>query len=145
MIDLVATDHSHCPPEMKRLNEGDFRRAWGGIASLSVALPAMWTESKKRGFTLADIARWMAHEPAKLAGVSKRKGKIALGNDADLVAFDPETEFVLGAERLHYRHRVSPYVGERLTGVVKETYVRGQCVFAEGEFPGEPAGKEYRL
>jgi allantoinase len=145
VIDLVATDHSPCPPEMKRLNEGDFRRAWGGIASLSVALPAMWTEAKKRGFTLADIARWMAHEPAKLAGVSKRKGKIAIGNDADLVAFDPETEFVLGAERLHYRHRVSPYVGERLTGVVKETYVRGQCVFADGEFPGEPAGKEYRL
>ncbi len=145
VIDLVATDHSPCPPVMKRLDEGNFRTAWGGIASLSVALPAMWTEARKRGFTLEDIARWMADKPAKLAGLDERKGKIAAGNDADLVVFDPEAEFLLSAEPLHYRHRISPYVGERLAGVVKETYVRGRCVFADGEFPATPLGKEYRL
>jgi allantoinase len=145
VIDLVATDHSPCPPEMKKLEDGDFRIAWGGIASLSVALPVMWTAAKRRGFSLGDISRWMAEGPAKLACFDDRKGKIEAGHDADFVVFDPEGEFVLGAERLHYRHRLSPYLGEKLTGIVKATYVRGNRVFSEGRFSGEPFGKEYRL
>ena len=143
-IDLVATDHSPCPPEMKRLAEGNFRSAWGGIASLSLALPVMYTEACERGFTLTDIARWMAEGPAKLAGCHMRKGRIAAGYDADFVVFDPESEFVVSESRLHYRHAVSPYLGERLRGVVKATYLRGRLVFKDGEFPGEPAGREYR-
>ena len=144
VIDLVATDHSPCPPEMKRLSERDFRTAWGGIASLSLALPVMWTEASARGFALADIARWMAESPARLAGCESLKGRIAKGFDADFVAFDPEAEFVATEERLHYRHRVSPYLGETLRGVVKATYLRGNCVFADGDFPGEPSGRELR-
>lgn len=143
-IDLVATDHSPCPPEMKRREEGDFQTAWGGIASLSVALPVMWTEARERGFALGDIARWMAQEPAKLAGCGERKGRIAAGYDADMIVFAPESEFVVTEERLHYRHRVSPYLGERLRGVVRKTFVRGQCVFADGEFPGAVCGREFR-
>ncbi len=142
IIDLVATDHSPCPPAMKRIEEGNFKTAWGGISSLSVALPVMWTEASRRGFTLMDIAHWMAEGPAKLAGCQARKGRIAAGNDADLVVFDPDTEFVLTEEQLHYRHAVSPYVGETLRGVVKATYLRGQAVFAEGRFPGKPMGRE---
>ena len=145
VIDIVVTDHSPCPPAMKRLDEGNFQTAWGGIASLSAALPVMWTEASKRGFALTDVARWMAKGPAKLAGIGERKGRIAAGLDADFVVFDPEAEFVLCEEHLHYRHRVSPYLGKRLKGIVRETYVRGRCVFAKGEFPEEPAGKEYRL
>ena len=145
VIDFVVTDHSPCPPEMKKLEQGDFRTAWGGIASLSAALPAMWTEASKRGFELVDIAHWMSAGPAKLTGFGEQKGKIAVGLDADFVVFDPEAEFVLSEEHLHYRHRVSPYLGRKLKGIVRETYVRGQCVFASGEFPGEPRGKEYRL
>lgn len=144
MIDLVATDHSPCPPEMKRLGEQDFRTAWGGIASLSLALPVMWTEASGRGFTLADIARWMAEGPARLAGCESRKGCIEKGFDADFVVFDPEAQFVVAEEHLYYRHRVSPYLGERLRGVVKATYLRGICVFADGKFPGEPLGHELR-
>jgi len=112
VIDFVVTDHSPCPPEMKKLDEGNFRTAWGGIASLSAALPVMWTEASKRGFTLTDIARWMAAGPAKLARFGERKGKIAAGLDADLAVFDPEAEFVLSEEHLHYRHKVSPYLGD---------------------------------
>jgi allantoinase len=144
VIDLVATDHSPCPPEMKRLSERDFRTAWGGIASLSLALPVMWTEASTRGFTLADVARWMAEGPTRLAGCESRKGRIAKDFDADFVVFDPEAEFVATEERLYYRHRVSPYMEEKLRGVVKATYLRGNCVFADGEFPGEPSGRELR-
>lgn len=143
-IDFVVTDHSPCPPEMKRLAEGNFQSAWGGIASLSVALPVMYTEACRQGFALTDIARWMAEGPAKLAGCHRRKGRIAPGSDADFVVFDAEREFVVTKEHLHYRHPVSPYVGEKLRGVVKATYVRGTPVFREGEFPGKPVGREYR-
>lgn len=142
-IDIVVTDHSPCPPVMKRLQEGNFRTAWGGIASLSVALPLMWTEASQRGFTLLDLAHWMAAGPAGLAGCDTRKGRIAAGYDADLVIFEPEREFVVTEDRLHYRHPVSPYLGETLRGVVKTTYLRGAPVFSEGAFPGEAAGREY--
>ena len=143
-IDLVATDHSPCPPDMKRLEEGNFKTAWGGISSLSVALPLMWTEARRRGFGLSDIARWMAQGPARLAGCHRRKGRLAAGYDADLVVFDPDAEFQVTESRLHYRHPVSPYMGEKLRGVVKATYLRGRLVFASGEFPGEPCGREFR-
>ena len=142
-IDLVVTDHSPCPPAMRRLDEGNFQTAWGGIASLSIALPLMWTEASKRGFTLLDLARWMAAAPARLAGCDRRKGRIAAGYDADFVVFDSDREFVVAEDRLHYRHPVSPYLGEMLRGVVKATYLRGNCVFADGEFPGKPGGREY--
>jgi allantoinase len=141
-IDQVVTDHSPCPPAMKRIAEGNFRSAWGGIASLSIALPLMWTEAGKRGFTLLDVARWMAAEPARLAGCDTRKGRLAAGYDADFVVFDSEREFVVTKNKLHYRHPLSPYLGETLRGVVKDTYLRGKAVFAEGEFLGEPDGRE---
>jgi allantoinase len=143
VIDLVVTDHSPCPPAMKRLEEKSFRSAWGGIASLSIALPVIWTEAHRRGFTLMDIARWMSREPARLAGCDTRKGQIAAGYDADLVVFDPEAEFMVSADRLHHRHPVSPYLGERLRGVVKKTYLRGTAVFDDGRFPGEASGREF--
>ena len=143
-IDLVATDHSPCPPALKKLDRGDFKLAWGGIASLSVALPAMWTEASRRGFTMSDLVRWMAEGPAHLAGLSSRKGHIRAGNDADFVVFEPEADFVVTEERLYQRHRLSPYLGERLRGIVRRTYLRGACVFSDGEFPGTPRGKEVR-
>jgi allantoinase len=143
-IDLVATDHSPCPPEMKKFAQGDFRAAWGGIASLSMALPVMNTEASKRGFSLNDLARWMAEAPARLSGCDTRKGRIAAGYDADFVVFEPESEFVVSEDRLHYRHPVSPYLGEKLRGVVKATYLRGKLVFREGEFTGEAIGQEYQ-
>jgi allantoinase len=144
VIDLVVTDHSPCPPAMKRLDEGNFKTAWGGISSLSVALPVMWTEARKRGFTMLDIAHWMAEAPAGLAGCQMCKGRIAPGFDADFVAFDSEAEFVVTEERLHYRYPLSPYMGETLRGVVKATYLRGKPVFLEGQFLGALAGREFR-
>ena len=144
IIDLVATDHSPCPPAMKRLDEGSFKTAWGGISSLSLALPVIWTEASRRGFTWTDLTRWMCEEPARLAGCATRKGRIAEGFDADFVIFEPEAEFVVTEDRLYYRHPVSPYLGERLRGVVKATYLRGQCVFTDGQFCRGARGREIR-
>jgi allantoinase len=141
-IDLVATDHSPCLRQMKRLAEGNFQTAWGGIPGLSVALPVMYTEACARGFSLTDVARWMAQAPAKLVGCQLQKGKIAGGYDADLVVFDEASDVVVTRERLHHRHSFSPYLGEKLKGEVKATYVRGSLVFADNAFHGKPKGRE---
>jgi allantoinase len=108
-----------------------------------MALPVMWTEARARCFTLTDIARWMAEAPARLAGCVTRKGRIASGYDADFVVFDPEAEFTVTEDRLHHRHAVSPYLGQKLRGLVKKTYLRGKMVFCDGRFPGEARGREF--
>jgi allantoinase len=110
-----------------------------------VALPLIHTEAINRGFSLIDIARWMAAAPANLAGCHTRKGRLTAGYDADFVIFDPESEFVVTEDRLHYRHPVSPYLGEKLRGEVKATYLRGHLVFSNGQFPGQTMGVEHRL
>ncbi|HEY0796560.1 MAG TPA: allantoinase AllB [Acidisarcina sp.] len=142
VIDMVVTDHSPCPPEMKRLEEGNFATAWGGIASLSVSLAVVWTEALARGLGIEQVARWMSEMPAMLAGFEGRKGKLAAGYDADIVVFDPNARLVVAQDRLIYRHAISPYMGEELSGVVKAAYVRGRLVFNRGTFAEEPTGME---
>ena len=122
-VDLVVSDHSPCTPDLKLLEEGDFGRAWGGIASLQVALPVVWTGARARGIPLVHVVRWMAAGPARLAGLP-RKGAIAPGMDADLVAFDPGERWTVG--ELRHRNPVSPYAGRELFGVVRRTWLRGQ-------------------
>ena len=143
VIDLVATDHSPCPPAMKLLERGDFRSAWGGIPSVSLALSLMWTGASWRGFSLVDIAHWMAEGPAQLAGLEERKGRLAVGFDADMVVFDPGAEWNVTPMDLHHRSGISPYLGEHLRGKVLMTFLRGECVHKQDSFPGERRGREY--
>jgi allantoinase len=138
-IDMVVSDHSPCPPEMKLRQLGDFRKAWGGISSLQLRLPVMWTEAKKRGFTISQIAEWLCRAPAKLVGLDRRKGAIAVGCDADIVIWDPDAEFRLVPEMIHHRHKLTPYAGEFLRGKVEKTFLRGQMVYDGREF-GERKG-----
>jgi allantoinase len=138
-IATVASDHSPCPPDRKRLEDGDFLAAWGGIASLQLALPVVWTAARARGHTLVDLARWMSAAPARLAGLDGRKGAIAAGRDADLVVFDPDATFRVDPASLHHRHPVTPYAGRMLHGVVLETWLRGRKVQDRGRFAA-PAG-----
>jgi allantoinase len=139
-IDLIASDHSPCPPEMKRLAEGDFGRAWGGIASLQVGLSAVWAEAGRRGFGLGDVARWMAGAPAGLVRLTN-KGAIRVGADADLVAFDPDARWRVAGEALFHRHKVTPYDKTELAGSVRATYVRGRKVFEAGRMIGPAMGE----
>jgi allantoinase len=125
LIDFVVSDHSPCTPELKKLDVGDFEGAWGGIASLQIGLPVVWTEARARGAPIADVSRWMSEGPAKLAGLA-RKGTIAAGNDADLVVWRPEETFVVRASELLHKNKVTPYEGQTLFGVVQRTYLRGQ-------------------
>jgi allantoinase len=145
IIDMVVTDHSPCPPAMKHSDTGRFDLAWGGIASLSLALSIIHTECSRRAFTVKEIVRWMSSAPAALAGLNHRAGSLESGRDANFIVFDTETEFTVTADRLHYRHAISPYLNETLRGVVKATYLRGREVYREGTFVTTPSGREVTL
>jgi allantoinase len=134
-IDFVATDHSPCPPAMKPA--GEFGRAWGGIASLELLLPAVWTAARARGFGLERLEEWLARRPARWLGLDDR-GELAVGSRADLVAWQPEATFVVRGEALHHRHPLTPYEGRELAGVVTGTWVAGSAVYRSGRCSGAP-------
>ncbi len=139
VIDCVVSDHSPCAPVLKDLAGGDFRTAFGGIASLQIGLPAVWSVAGRRGHSLADVARWMSAFPASLAGLPS-KGRIAVGCDADLVAFDPSASFAVRGEELLHRHPVTPYEGRTLTGRVSRVWLGG----VEVDAAGPPRGRLLR-
>ena len=153
VLDLIATDHSPAPPSMKC--PGDFMRAWGGVASLELSLPAVWTAlANRRGAGLSGprsgdperpalqmVARWMSESPAALAGLDDRKGRIATGFDADLVVWDPDAELVVDPSRLQQRHKLTPYAGRTLRGVVHAAYLRGERVWDGGQLASTGEGR----
>lgn len=134
VIDFVATDHSPAPPDLKQLQSGDFMKAWGGISSLQFALPALWTAARRKGISIEHLATWLCENPAKLIGREKSKGKITPGFDADLIVWDPDASFRVSESLIHHRHKITPYLGEDLYGIVEETYIAGKIVFSSGEF-----------
>jgi len=144
-IDMVVTDHSPCLPEMKHTETGRFDLAWGGIASLSVALSAMYTECRQRGFTLDHLVGWMSTAPAALAGIGDQAGKLEAGREANFILFDTESTHTITADKLHYRHAISPYLGETLRGIVTATYLRGEPIYRAGNFAATPSGRELAL
>jgi allantoinase len=145
VIDMIVTDHSPCPPEMKRIDSGRFDLAWGGIASLSLALPIIYSACSRRGFTLEDVVRWMSNAPTALAGISHRAGALEAGREANFLIFDTEEEFFVTPDKLHYRHAISPYLNETLRCLVKATYLRGEAVYSGGTFAPTPFGREIKL
>jgi allantoinase len=147
LIDMVVTDHSPCIPAMKRHEDGRWNLAWGGIASLGLTLPVLWTGMLDRGLDgdvgLTRAAEWLAVAPARLAGMSAQKGALRVGADADLAVFDPEAEWTVSADDLNFRHKISPYLGAGLRGRVMETWLRGDRVYGGGAFEGTPRGREW--
>lgn len=141
VIDMIVSDHSPCTPALKLAETGDFLEAWGGIAALQFSLPAIWTQMQKRGFGLRELTRWMSAAPAKLAGLDQRKGRLAVGFDADLVIFQPEKEFKVVPEIIHFRHKITPYSGMNLRGVVEAAYLRGVKIYEQGSFAENATGR----
>jgi allantoinase len=129
VLDFVASDHSPAPPAMKALDAGDFFAAWGGIASLQLLLPAVWTGARERSLSIERMADWLATAPARFAGLVGRKGTLVPGADADVVVWDPDASFVVDPAALHHRHPITPYAGRRLSGVVRQTWLRGKLVY----------------
>lgn len=140
-IGIIVSDHSPCPGNMKLRESGDFMSAWGGIASLQLRLPVIWTEARKRGFSFSQLKRWLCSGPASQVGLESRKGSIAVGCDADLVIWNPEREFEVDPSRLQHRHKITPYSHETLYGVVQKTFLRGRKIYDGGEVEATPQGE----
>jgi len=141
VIGFIVSDHSPCTPQLKHIDSGDIEKAWGGISALQFGLALIWTEAKKQGFNLIDVSRLMSTETAKFAGLDSIKGQIKAGHHADFVVFDPTTNYIIKNEMIKHRHKITPYVGREVTGVVKQTYVRGKQVYANDQFIDTPIGK----
>ena len=141
VLDMVASDHSPCSPGLKALELGDFMAAWGGVSGLQLALPIVWTEASARGHALTDIVRWMCMGPARLAGLSARKGVIQAGADADLVVFDDRATTTVTPESVQHRHKVTPYAGETLRGAVQATYLAGRRIAEAGRVLHDASGR----
>lgn len=141
IIEFIVSDHSPCTPQLKHIDSGDIEHAWGGISSLQFGLSIIWSEAKERGYSLEQVIDWMATRPATFAGLGDKKGQIASGYDADYIIFDDEAHYTITAEMIKYRHKITPYEGKNVQGVIEQTFVRGQQVFAQGEILGSPIGE----
>ncbi|MFN2492513.1 MAG: allantoinase AllB [Pyrinomonadaceae bacterium] len=139
-LDMIVSDHSPCPPELKMPDSGDFLGAWGGISSLQLRLPVVWTEAQSRGFSVLDLSRWLCSAPAKLVGLEGRKGSIQVGCDADLVIWNPAKQFRVQSTALHHRHKLTPYQNRMLYGLAQKTFLRGRKIYDEGQVFDEPLG-----
>ncbi|MEB3284039.1 MAG: allantoinase AllB [Candidatus Sericytochromatia bacterium] len=140
VIDFIACDHSPCTPALKLMESGDFLGAWGGISSLQFSVSAVWTEAHRRGFDVPTVWRWLAARTAAFCGLGDRKGCIAPGYDADLVAWRPAGQRTVQADFILHRHSLTPYLGRSLLGEVDATWVRGEYVYNRGELSVDPRG-----
>jgi len=141
VIEFVVSDHSPCTPSLKHIDSGDLEHAWGGISSLQFGLCLVWTEARQRGYSIEQVVDWMSTRPAKFAGLGDRKGRIAAGYDADMCVFEHDIEYQIDASIIQHRHKLTPYEGRRVTGVVNRTFLRGQEIFAAGEMLDKPIGR----
>jgi allantoinase len=144
VIDTIGSDHSPCPPEMKKLGTDDWREAWGGISSVQLTLSIVWRAARNHMIPFTRLAAWLSANPARLTGLANRKGRIAAGCDADFCVWDPDEDWTVHGDELHHRHKLTAYDGEKLRGRVKRTYVRGQLAYDEGRFPAGPVGELLR-
>jgi allantoinase len=140
-IEMVVSDHSPSPPRMKSRETGDFLSAWGGISSLQLRLPAVWTAARERGHSIQRLADWLCAAPARLGAVAHRKGAIAPEAEADFVVWDPDAAFEVRSESIHHRHVLTPYAGRTLYGVVEATFLAGEKIYERGRFVGPPRGR----
>lgn len=141
LFSFVVSDHSPAIPAIKELESGNFKKAWGGIASLQFSLPAFWTKAKERNFTVFDISKLMSYNVAKFLNIENKKGKIAVGYDADLMIWNPEEVFKVTNDIIRFKHKITPYEGCFLYGVIKKTFVGGYKVYDDGKFIELSKGK----
>lgn len=143
LISFIVSDHSPCTPQLKNRETGNFDTAWGGIAGLQFSLPVIWTEMVKRGLTLGHLSHWMSEATVSFLKIQGKPGRIVVGADADLVVWDPKAEFTLEESQIFHRHKVTPYLGRKLQGVVKRTFVRGEQIYGNGKVTS-PLGREVK-
>ncbi|KAK2163624.1 hypothetical protein LSH36_76g02020 [Paralvinella palmiformis] len=145
LIDMVVSDHSPCTADLKLLDKGDFMKAWGGIASVQFGLPLFWTGCKQYDLNLSHVITCLCEAPAKLAGLQKRKGQIAVGMDADFVIWNPDDYTTIDTNSIYHKNKVTPFLNKKYNGKVLKTFVRGSLVYENGSFAEKPQGEALLL
>jgi len=141
LISMIVTDHSPAPPNIKEIDTGNIAKAWGGISCLELSLPIVWTKAKDKGFAIEEMAGLMSTNIAAFCNLNS-KGEIKEGACADLMVWAPEETFTVQQEAMHFRHKITPYDGQKLYGKIKQTIVNGQLVFDQGSFVSLGEGKK---
>lgn len=141
-LDMLTSDHSPCPPEMKESAANNMFEVWGGITGCQNNVDLMFDEAVlKRNVSVTDFVRMISYHPAKRFHLPA-KGEIAVAKDADIILVDPNQSYTVQKEDLYYRHQHSPYIGRKINCRVTKTFVRGNLVFDVKEgIIGEPVGK----
>jgi allantoinase len=139
VLDFITTDHSPAPPSIKEIETGNLQKAWGGIAGLQFLLPASWT-ALKDNMSLEKFIPLLTEHPAKFIKVDKRKGRIAVGYEADLLVWNPHDSRRIIPSDILFRHKISPYIGEELFGMIHQTIVNGSSVYHNNEITARNAG-----
>ena len=138
-VDVICSDHCSCRTESKLRAIDDIWKVWAGITGIQTMLPLLLTEGvHRRGLGIESLVRMTSLNPARIFGIYPKKGHLRLGADADMVVIDPAREWVLAADALFSRHKLSPFVGRLFTGAVEQTFVRGQLIYSHGEILGTP-------
>jgi allantoinase len=140
-IDMIVSDHSPCTAALKRLDTGNFAQAWGGISSLQLTLPLIWTGLKQHGGKVEDLWRLMALAPASLIAQAHRKGDLAPGMQADIVVWQPEQEFIVDGQKILVKNKIGPYHNKQLSGVVETTFLAGKIIFQQGKVIEQSCGQ----
>ncbi|MBU3715215.1 MAG: amidohydrolase family protein [Ferruginibacter sp.] len=143
LLDFIATDHSPAPPSLKEIESGNLMKAWGGIAGIQYLLPASWTALKEL-MSLEEFIPLLTSRPASFIQSDHKKGKIAVGYDADLVCWNPDKKFTATIDSVQFRHKISPYVNKEFFGEIEQTIVNGDTVFLKNEFIHFKKGKWLR-
>jgi len=139
LVDTIGSDHSPAPPGLKQTD--DFFAAWGGISGCQHGIPLLLSEALGRGPERLAWSRLAAAAAARVAErfrLDDRKGRIAEGMDADFSIIDARSEKVLSNGELLYRHRQGPYEGRRSRVNIVRTFVRGRCIFNDGQVAPRP-------
>jgi allantoinase len=131
-IDFVATDHSPAPPEIKELESGNFKKAWGGIAGLQFLLPALWTPARERGFSPEQVLKLVSENPVKCLLPGEPAAQLVEGAVADLLVWNPDAEWTLEEAQVLHRHKTTPYLGQTFRGVIESTFVAGKKAYDSG-------------
>lgn len=143
LLDFIASDHSPAPADLKELESGNFKKAWGGISGLQFLLSASWTALKGQ-LSLEEFIPLLTSRPAQFLNIDGQKGEISAGYDADLVVWDPEQSFVVTEDLIQHRHKHSPYLGKTLFGSVSHTFVNGIPIVQDKKLQNNIAGKILR-
>lgn len=136
-IDLLASDHAPHTPEEKERGKEDILRCPSGYPELETSVAMMLTELAEGRLTLEVLVERMSEAPARLLGLEHRKGRVAVGYDADLVLVDPSVDWELGDRPWETLCGWSPFTGRPVRGRVESTIVRGVEVYRDGTIVGK--------